>query len=145
VNWRAAAERLAASRFLRFAFIGALGFLVNEAALWVALNPFGLGPYAGGVFSFLIAATFTWLGNRMLTLRAHAATTTASMLREWMMFLAANGIGFLVNYAVYASLVTFAPKRLNNPFVALAFGTLAGLLFNYVLSRKLVFRSRVST
>jgi len=145
VKWRAAAARLAASRFLRFAFIGTLGFLVNEAALWMALSPLDLGPYAGGVFSFLIAATFTWLGNRTLTFRAHAATTAYSMLREWMMFLAANGIGFLLNYAVYAGLITFAPKPLNNPFVALAFGTLAGLTFNFMLSSRVVFRSRRST
>lgn len=138
-------ERVIRSRFLRFAFIGTLGFLVNEAALWGALKALALGPYAGGVFSFLIAATFTWLGNRILTFRAHAATTAYSMLREWLMFLAANGIGFLVNYAVYASLVTFAPKPLNNPFVALAFGTLAGLTLNFVLSSKLVFRSRMSS
>jgi len=136
-------ERVTRSRFLRFAFIGGHGFVVNEAALWFALNALGLGPYAGGAFSFLIAATFTWLGNRILTFRAHAATTAYSMLREWLMFLAANGIGFLVNYAVYAGLIAFAPKPLNNPFVALAFGTLAGLTFNFVLSSKLVFRSRI--
>lgn len=144
MNWRAAAERLAASRFLRFAFVGGLGFLVNEAALWLALHPLGLGPYGGGVFSFVLAATFTWLGNRALAFRAHAATKAYSILREWVMFLAANGIGFLVNYAVYASLVMFAPKPLNNPFIALAFGTLAGLTFNFMLSSKLVFRSRMS-
>jgi putative flippase GtrA len=114
--------------------------VVNEAALWFALQALHLNAYAGGLFSFLVAVTFTWWGNRTLTFRAQAASQPHSMLREWMKFVAANGVGFLVNYAVYASLISLAPQPLNNPFVALAFGTLAGLTFNFILSSKLVFR-----
>ena len=50
-------------------------------------------------------------------------TALRSVCAEWLSFLAANGFGFLVNYAVYATLIAAAPKPLNNPFVALAFGT----------------------
>jgi putative flippase GtrA len=128
------------SRFLRFAAVGAAGFLVNEASLWIALRVMGLNPYVGGVLSFLCAATFTWWGNRILTFPERAAATRRGALSEWLRFLAANALGFLVNYAVYASMISFAPPPANNPFLALAFGTVAGMSFNFVLSNWIVFR-----
>jgi len=107
----------------------------------MALSLLHFNPYLAGIFSFLVAATFTWWGNRLLTFRERAARGPRSIAAEWMTFVAVNGIGFLVNYAVYASLVAFASSPLNSPFVALAFGTLAGLLLNFALSSQLVFRA----
>ena len=129
-----------ASRFMRFAAVGAAGFLVNEAALWIGLRLIGFNPYAGGIFSFVIAATFTWLGNRTLTFQERAANTRRGAFSEWLRFLAANALGFLVNYAVYASMISFAPEPVNNPFLALAFGTLAAMLLNFALASRIVFR-----
>lgn len=135
------AQRLRQSRFLRFALVGAAGFVVNEAALAFALKLLGLNAYSGGIFSFFVAVTFTWWGNRMLTFRAHAARGPAAMAAEWGKFVLANGLGFLVNYGIYAGLIRFAPPPANNPFLALACGTVAGLFFNFALSKRLVFRS----
>ncbi|MGN6149724.1 MAG: GtrA family protein [Rhizomicrobium sp.] len=129
------------SRFLRFAVVGGTGFFVNEAVLFLAIRFLKFGAYAGGIFAFLVTVTFTWWGNRMLTFRDEAAHRGTAMLEEWFKFVTANAIGFMVNYAVYASLVTFAPAPLNSPYVALAFGTLAGLIFNFTLSKRFVFRA----
>jgi putative flippase GtrA len=134
--------KLAESRFLRFAVVGGAGFLVNEAALWFALDVLSLGKYGAGIFSFLCAVTFTWWGNRMLTFRDEAAVGASAMLREWAKFVAANSFGFAVNYGVYAGLIAFAPAPLNNPYVALACGTAAGLVLNFALSQWLVFRGK---
>jgi putative flippase GtrA len=141
VTLRAATEKVAQSRFLRFALVGTAGFVVNEAALWIDLHLLRLNAYWSGVFSLLHAVTFTWWGNRTLTFAGHAARSGGSIAKEWLAFVTANGVGFLVNYAVYATLVAIGPKPLNNPFVALAFGTLAGLVFNFVLSSRFVFRA----
>jgi putative flippase GtrA len=135
------ARTLEQSRFLRFAAVGTAGFAVNEAALYAALNWLVLGKYSAGIFAFFCAVTFTWWGNRMLTFREQAAAGAANILREWAKFVLANGLGFLVNYAIYVSAITFAPAPLNNPYLALALGTLAGLIFNFTLSKRLVFRS----
>jgi putative flippase GtrA len=141
VNLASLVLSVARSRFLRFAAVGAAGFIVNEAALWIALHGLWLNAYAGGIFSFLVAVTFTWWGNRVLTFSEHAARGARSIFAEWLSFVAANGFGFLVNYGVYATLIAAGPKPLNNPFVALAFGTVAGLLFNFILSSRIVFRA----
>ena len=134
-------EQVRDSRFLRFAFVGGTGFFVNEAVLFAAIRFLHLGAYAGGVFAFLITVTYTWWGNRLLTFRGEAAHGAKDIAGEWLKFVAANTLGFLANYAVYVSLVTFAPAPLNSPYVALAFGTLVGLVFNFTLSRRFVFRA----
>ncbi len=137
-------SRLFASRFIRFAIVGAAGFLVNEAALWYALRHLQFDPYSGGVFSFLVAVTFTWLGNRFITFRDRAARGIQGIGTEWARFLGANALGFLGNYAVYAGLIRFAAPPANNPYLALVCGTIAALAFNFVLSSRFVFRSRNS-
>lgn len=135
-------DRLTASRFLRFAAVGTAGFAVNEAALWFALNVLAAGKYAAGVIAFAVAVTFTWWGNRTLTFRDRAVHGARAMAAEWFQFVLANGLGFAINYAVYAALITFAPFPLDIPYVALGFGTIAGLMLNFVLSSRIVFRSR---
>lgn len=131
--------RIRDSRFLRFALVGGMGFFVNEATLYIALNGLMLGRYSAPIFSFLCTVTFTWWGNRLLTFADHARGT--GVVREWASFVAANSIGLAVNYAIYSAIITFAPAPLNSPYIALAFGTLAGLIFNFVLSARFVFRA----
>jgi len=133
--------RIADSRFLRFALVGGAGFLVNEFALWIALTVLGVGKYIGGLIGFLAAVTFTWWGNRLLTFPDRAARGLRPLLLEWLRFVGANGVGFGVNYGLYAALVTFAPAPAGNPYLALACGTIAGLLFNFILSSRLVYRA----
>jgi putative flippase GtrA len=133
-----AATRLARSRILRFGFVGAAGYFVNAAALWAVHALFSLNYYASYVPAFLVAVTFTWWGNRVLTFHEHAAR--ANLLGEWARFVATNTLGFVANYALYASLLRYAPPPSNNPFVAQIAGTLLGMVFNFTLSKRFVFR-----
>ena len=127
------------SRFLRFAAVGTAGFVVNEIALWFVHHLSALNYYTSQIPAFFVAVTFTWWGNRMLTFREHAART--SLLREWAKFVAANGLGAVANYALYVSLLRFAPPPADNPYLALVAGTLFGLIFNFTLSKRFVFRA----
>jgi putative flippase GtrA len=133
--------RIRESRFLRFAFVGGTGFFVNEAVLFVIIKALHVNAYVAGVLAFIFTVTYTWMGNRLLTFRSHAAKGAFPMAAEWVKFVGANLIGFAVNYAVYSGLVAFARAPLNSPFIALACGTAAGLIFNFALSKRLVFRA----
>ena len=62
------------------------------------------------------------------------------MLAEWGRFVMANGLGAAVNFAIYSALISLAPDPLGIPYVALPIGILAGLIFNFTLSKQLVFR-----
>lgn len=134
-------DRVARSRFLRFGIVGAGGFVVDSSVLFVMHRLAGLDPYSARAISILVAMNFTWMGNRLLTFREHAATDPRGMLHEWARFIATNLFGALVNYAVYAAVVRFAPAPLDNLYLALATGVAAGLVFNFTLSQRLVFRS----
>jgi putative flippase GtrA len=133
------ARKLFESRFLRFAAVGTGGFVVDEIALWLIHHLTALDYYASQIPAFFVAVTFTWWGNRTLTFREHAART--SLLREWAKFLAANALGAVANYTLYVCLLRFAPPPANNPYLALVAGTLFGLVFNFTLSRRFVFRA----
>jgi putative flippase GtrA len=134
-------QRLSRLSILRFAIIGALGAPVDAGVLWLMTHRAGLDPYSGRIISWLCAASFTWMGNRYFTFRASRARGVGATAKEWLRFLIANAVGGLVNVGLYATLVRFAPPPLNNLFVALVAGVLAGLAFNFTLSKKLVFKA----
>jgi putative flippase GtrA len=121
--------------FARFALVGGAGFAVNEAMLWLAIHALHLGKDAAWFAAFVPSVTFTWWGNRTLTFAEHASH---QWLKEWARFVATNSIGAVVNLATYEALIHF----LNlDPLLALACGVLVGMVFNFTLSKRLVFRS----
>lgn len=135
------ARALAASRFLRFCVVGTVGFLIDLSIFYLLHDRLGLSPYLARALSILSAMTCTWLGNRALTFREHAASGVGAMLREWLKFAAANAVGALANYGTFAALIGFAPYPFSYRYLALAVGTGVGLLFNFTLSKRLVFRA----
>jgi putative flippase GtrA len=142
VNLGQSLRAVTRSRFLRFAVVGGAGFLVDEAVLTILHYLIGLDRYSARAVSIFCAATFTWWGNRNLTFSEHAASGGAAELaREWLKFMAANGVGALVNYATYTLCVSFAPAPFGNPLLATAIGVGVGLVFNFTLSKRFVFQA----
>lgn len=126
--------------FLAFAGVGALGFLVNEAALFVGVHFLELPTFPAAFLAFLVTVTFTWYGNRTLTFHGSTAVGLRAMAHEWVRFIAVNGVGLAANYGTFAVLVTTAPRPFSSPYLALAVGSGVGLVFNFYASRKGVFR-----
>jgi putative flippase GtrA len=142
VNLEQRLRALLRSRFARFGAVGAAGFVVDEAVLTIAHYVFGLDPYLARAISIFCAMTFTWWGNRKLTFAEHAATGgVPELAREWFKFVLANGVGAAANYGSYSLLVSFAPPPLNNLLLAAAIGVGVGLIFNFTLSKRFVFRA----
>ncbi len=125
------------SEFLRFSVVGVIGLLVDIAALTFALHVLNLGLYSGRVFSYLVAASGNWALNRRFTF---AAADTSPPVLQWLKFLGANAIGGLVNYGVYAGLVTFVPLVHDWPVIGVCAGSIAGLSFNFTASKLWVFK-----
>ena len=67
-------------QLIRFAAVGVGGLFVHMGALWVALQLVGLNLYVRRVFSYLVAATFTWACNRTLTFAGAGAD---GAVRQW--------------------------------------------------------------
>lgn len=121
-------------RLVRFGVVGALGFVVDVAVLY-GLARLGVGWLIGRAASWLAAATFTWAVNRSFTF----AVAVPPTIREWATFLAANSLGGLVNYAIYAGLLVGVPGVAEHPVVGVAIGSVAGMLVNFAMSSRFVF------
>ena len=122
-------------QFLRFGVVGGCGWIVDTATVYATKGLIGV--QAAGVPAYLIAATCNWALNRTWTFRGQGS---GPMHRQWAMFLATNLIGFAANRGAYELLVTFSALCAANPFLATAAGALAGMIPNFLLSRRIVFR-----
>jgi putative flippase GtrA len=125
-----------APRFFRFAFIGAVGFVIDTAILYGVVGLFAAGLYIARAISFLCSATATWYMNRNLTFPDRRSTRLG---REWIRFVICNCVGGAVNYLVFAAYVHYGPASPFGPLIGVACGSIAGLGVNYTLSKQLVF------
>lgn len=125
-------------QFLRFSMVGAAGYFVDVAVLYLMLH-LGLDLYSARAISFLTAATSTWIGNRLFTFTA-GSSARQRLSREWAGYVAAMTLGGLANYGAYALLITFLAVFHDHPWLAVAGGTGAGLLINFALARRILYR-----
>ncbi len=114
---------------------GPSGFLFDTATVYTLRHSLGL--YGAGMVAYLVAATVTWLLNRLWTFRG---SSTGSVHRQWARFLMVNLLGFVLNRGTYALLVTFVARCAAQPVYAVGAGALAGMFLNFYLSRTMVFR-----
>ena len=129
------------SRFLRFAIVGALGFLVDAGVLALVLHSGLAGFHAGRCLSFLAAASFTWALNRRFTF-ADRAASRGNRGAQWARYVAAMSAGAAVNYAVYALVLAWAGYTALVAPLAVAAGSIAGLGVNFSAARWFVFAAR---
>jgi putative flippase GtrA len=125
---------------MRFGLVGALGFVVDAAVL-EAMIFLGMGPIGGRAVSFPVAVCATWLANRTFTF---PDKIEQSRMREASTYVAVQLVGGAANFAVYSALVHSLQLFADWPILALAFGAAAGLTINYLGSKHIVFRRRVT-
>lgn len=128
MSLKAVAVYLLRHAFVRFALVGAGGYLVNAAMLALGTHLLHLPVEAALAFAIFVAMCCTWLGNRYLTFRERRAHGARAMTEEWLRFVGANLVGALVNYAVAVALVRWAAGLLANPYVAQMLGVLCPLV-----------------
>ena len=129
--------------FLRFGLVGGVGYFIDVGVLAFDTSILGMAFVPGRACSVFIAMCFTWLGNRYVTFRARRAHGLSAMIEEWLKFLGANAVGATINYTSSVLLVHFAPYPFSNKFIAQACGVLLGMVFNFTLSSKLVFKGPI--
>ena len=76
---------LAFRQFLQFGVVGASGFAVNVAVVYLLRGAVGLA--WAGLIAYFVAATTNWALNRVWTFRS---ARRDGLLRQWLMFLAAE-------------------------------------------------------
>lgn len=126
------------TRFLRFGIVGSAGFLWDTGTVYLLRSLVGLA--TATLLAYFVAATLNWIANRFWTF-GDAGNYEHPVL-QWLRFLTANSLGFLLNRGTVYSLFLVEPFCVAHPVVALACGSLAGMVANFNLSQRLVFRER---
>ena len=106
-----------AVQFAKFGTVGTLGFLVDTSVVYGLRGAIGL--YWAGLASYFVAATVTWSCNRLWTFRGIGSGPAH---RQWMRFLGANSLGFMLNRGTYMLLITFVAACAHQPVLATAAG-----------------------
>ncbi|ABM40800.1 MULTISPECIES: GtrA family protein [Diaphorobacter] len=122
-------------RLLRFGLVGTAGFVVDAGLLQTMVQWGGVNPFLARLGSFMAAATATWWLNRCFTFRVGSQASAG----EWMRYVTTMVLGGLVNYGAYAALLLWLPLAMRQPWLGVAFGSLAGMAVNYYTSSRFVF------
>jgi len=127
-------------QFISFSIIGVAGFVVDTGILYLLVYVFDANLYVGRILSYLCAVTATWLLNRLFTFKSDGQQNShISLLKQWSKFAGCNALGAVINYTIYALLITFFSVFYENPVLAVAIGTLFSVNVNFFLSKKYVF------
>jgi putative flippase GtrA len=119
-----------------FAVVGALGFLAHAALLAVLVRGLGLGPYPAWFPAFAASVVLTYLLHRRWTFRHRAGP---AWRRELARYALLQALGAAVNNAVYALALWAHPLPRAEPVLALAAGSGAAMVLNYLTARGLAF------
>ncbi len=123
-------------QMLAFGLVGVGGFLIDAGTLYLA-RWLGAGLILGRLISYVTAATATWALNRRFTF---SSRQTRGLLHEWALFMVSQLAGAACNIGFYAWLVTTSTLVPAQPIIGVAAGSLAGMLVNFFVAKKFVFK-----
>lgn len=123
---------------LQFGFVGASGFCW-DVLFYYLLQAGGVPHLWARAAAFWPGVTSNWFLNRIITFKTRPRVTPSL---QWAQFVAASLIGFAINWGVYALLTTHSKIFMEHQFGAFVIGVLAGAVFNFVTSDKLIFRGK---
>ncbi len=121
--------------FLRFCLVGGAVFVIGNTILYLEIHGLHINPFWALFPMLFLTMTCSWLLNRWLTFQA---TNSLPWWREWLGFMAVNGIGAAINAGVYTLVLLITSKMGLMPYIALSIGTLVALSWNYLGSRRLI-------
>jgi putative flippase GtrA len=129
--------RQPAHEFTSFAVVGIAGVFITNGVYDLLCRHYGLGPVLSATVATIVAAVFTFLGNRYWSFRARRRTGFA---REIIVFAVLNGLGLLIQDAAVAAnvyLLNLGHDKLA-AFLALNTGIALATLFRFFTYRQFV-------
>lgn len=122
-----------------FAVGGILGLAVDAGIAQSLVGLAGWNVYTARVVSFLSAATVTWWWNRTHTF-AHRDSGRGHRT-EWLHWMGLMALGAVINNGLYVLAFKVFPALHAWPAVAVAAGSAAGSVANFLLARAVLFRT----
>lgn len=122
---------------IRFIIVGGIGFVVNFLGLTLLFHVLKLPILVAQVVSVELAILVTFAGNNYWAFQGH---DHISFFRKLWRFHASAITGMAINSAIVILLVQFAGLYYG---LALAAGSAAGLIWNYTLYKRFVFKTHI--
>jgi putative flippase GtrA len=123
-------------QFIQFGLVGGLGTVTNLVLFYWLVDRGSVSPLLGVLLCFAVAVTQNYVLNELWTF-ATGATGELSLVRYWK-FIVASLVGLGINAAVLSLLLLLYAFPLI--VIPQAVGIVAGMAFNFVASRQVVFR-----
>jgi putative flippase GtrA len=129
--------RAEAVLFLKFAVVGALGFVTDGGLLALGLHS-GLSVGVARAISLGVALHLTFLLNGAFVFRT---LRPAALPRQWATYMLANGAGALCNYLVFLGLIASRAPVLSDRPTAFVIAAVVALGVNFTGSRLVAFKA----
>lgn len=126
-------------KMIKFAMVGAGGFVVDCTVFALLHYVIGLPLMSARIGAFIIAATTTWFGNRVLTFEFKEQGGWLDKLIQWQKFMLSASISAIPNLLCFKLMTELLPTFTGAVFIAMAVGILVGMISNYLLSQYWVF------
>ncbi len=124
------------THMVQFFVVGGIGAVVNLTALTILLAV-GIGFFIASPIAIALSMVGNFLLNRRFTF---SYARKGSWWRQFVGFMSACSIGAAINYAAAAGMKVSFPEMM--PQLAACVGIVAGMGFNFLASRFLVFRAK---
>jgi putative flippase GtrA len=128
------ALNMTARRLAGFAAAGIAGLAVDLIGLRLLVDA-GVHELIARIASLTLAVLTTYALNRRFTFRSGARGV--AIIREFLAYVVASIVGLIVNYALFAGVVTFTDV---GPIVAALAASLAAMFLNFFSYTHLVFQ-----
>jgi putative flippase GtrA len=112
------------TRFVRFAIVGAIGFVVDFSAFNLFRSGFGISPEFSSMLSFAVAVTSNFIWNRYWT---YPDSRSKPVIGQLVQFFIVNTIGLGIRTGVFILITQplvrlFADMSVSLPFKAYVLG-----------------------
>jgi putative flippase GtrA len=124
---------------LRFALVGASGFIVDTSVLILLFEVAAVDLLPARAIAFVIAASSNWILNRIFTFAD--ACRAGRKSAQWLRFLGSAILSAIPNLGIFYLLMRILPEVLPAILFAMCCGILAGYVCNYQLAKHWVYRS----
>jgi len=131
-------------KLLSFGVVGTVGFVADAGVLTVLSTRLGVNVYLARACSFTFAVFVTWMLNRKWVFKSSTPRTT-SRTNEYISYLSVQIVGALINLGVFSLIIFLFPKFKAYPVVPLAFGSIAGMFFNFMGAQIWTFKQKPAT
>ena len=127
--------------FVKFGVVGASGFIVDVSFFTLLHSYFGLVAELARGIAYWIAATWNWFLNRSFTFATAEKDARAG---QWSKYLLMCLVSFFPNWGTFTILTNGSDFFARNSQLALVAGVAAGMIFNFLGARFIIFRHQLS-